>query len=121
MALVAVPAVLLLLFVLVARWRRRRLPRDPSSLCVGFLHPDLGIGGAERLVVDAAVATQRRGHRVVIYTAHHDPSRCFEETRDGTLRVVVAGGFVPRAICGRLHIVCASLTPSFDAGECRSG
>ena len=25
---------------------------------VAFLHPDLGIGGAERLVVDAAVALQ---------------------------------------------------------------
>ena len=27
---------------------------------VAFLHPDLGIGGAERLVVDAAVALQVR-------------------------------------------------------------
>ena len=25
---------------------------------IAFLHPDLGIGGAERLVVDAAVALQ---------------------------------------------------------------
>ena len=36
-----------------------------------FLHPDLGIGGAERLVVDAAVAAQRRGHTVRIVTNHH--------------------------------------------------
>jgi len=31
---------------------------------VVFLHPDLGIGGAERLVVDAALALQTRGHKV---------------------------------------------------------
>ena len=50
---------------------------------VGFCHPDLGLGGAERLVVDAAVALVERGHEVVIYTAHHDPKRAFTETVDG--------------------------------------
>lgn len=48
-----------------------------------FLHPDLGIGGAERLVVDAAVGLQQRGHKVVIFTSHCDPSHCFDEARDG--------------------------------------
>lgn len=51
---------------------------------IGFVHPDLGIGGAERLVVDAAIALQNRGHKVVLYTSHHDRSHCFKETRDGT-------------------------------------
>jgi hypothetical protein len=41
------------------------------------------LGGAERLVVDAAVGLQEAGHQVTIYTNHHDPSHCFEETRDG--------------------------------------
>ena len=36
---------------------------------VVFLHPDLGIGGAERLVVDAALALQTRGHKVFIQAA----------------------------------------------------
>ena len=40
-------------------------------------------GGAERLVVDAALGLQKLGHSVDIYTSHHDPSHCFEETRDG--------------------------------------
>ena len=31
---------------------------------VVFLHPDLGIGGAERLVVDGALALQTKGHQV---------------------------------------------------------
>jgi hypothetical protein len=48
-----------------------------------FLHPDLGIGGAERLVVDAAVGLQKRGHRVVIFTSHCDAAHCFDEARDG--------------------------------------
>lgn len=50
-----------------------------------FFHPDLGIGGAERLVVDAAVGLQNRGHKVVIFTSHCDPAHCFDEARDGVL------------------------------------
>lgn len=50
---------------------------------VVFFHPDLGIGGAERLVVDAAVGLQNRGHKVIIYTSHCDPRHCFDEARDG--------------------------------------
>lgn len=49
-----------------------------------FFHPDLGIGGAERLVVDAAVGLQNKGHKVVIFTSHCDPKHCFDEARDGT-------------------------------------
>jgi alpha-1,3/alpha-1,6-mannosyltransferase len=48
-----------------------------------FIHPDLGIGGAERLVVDAAVGLQDRGHNVTIYTSHCDPRHCFDEARNG--------------------------------------
>ncbi|KAL0083051.1 glycosyltransferase family 4 protein [Phycomyces blakesleeanus] len=78
-------------------------------LRVAFLHPDLGIGGAERLVVDAATGIQSKGHHTVIYTSHHDPKHCFEETRDGTLRVSVHGNSLPRSIFGRFYIVCAIL------------
>jgi alpha-1,3/alpha-1,6-mannosyltransferase len=69
-------------------------------LSVAFLHPDLGIGepfkwnapytpdsvagGAERLVVDAALGLQNLGHSVDLYTSHHDANHCFEETRNGT-------------------------------------
>lgn len=49
-----------------------------------FIHPDLGIGGAERLVVDAAVGLKGRGHNVIIFTNHCDPTHCFDEARDGT-------------------------------------
>jgi len=48
-----------------------------------FIHPDLGIGGAERLVIDAAVGLQSLGHKVTILTSYRDTNHCFEEARDG--------------------------------------
>lgn len=74
---------------------------------IAFLHPDLGIGGAERLIVDAAVALKSKGHEVRIYTNHHDPKHCFDETRDGTLKTVVIGDSLPRTFFGRFYALCA--------------
>lgn len=75
---------------------------------VAFIHPDLGIGGAERLVVDSALALQNKGHEVIIYTSHHDPSHAFDETRDGTLKVKVLGDTIfPRNVFGKFAILCA--------------
>ncbi|KAG5271901.1 hypothetical protein AALO_G00185380 [Alosa alosa] len=76
---------------------------------VVFLHPDLGIGGAERLVVDAAVALRSRGCQVQIWTAHYDPTHCFSETLDLDLRVVCVGDWLPRSVCGYFHALCAYL------------
>ncbi|CAA9964958.1 Glycos-transf-1 multi-domain protein [Pyrenophora teres f. maculata] len=77
---------------------------------VVFFHPDLGIGGAERLVIDAAVGLQSRGHKVTIFTSHCDPQHCFDEARDGTLDVRVRGNsIVPATIFGRFAILCAIL------------
>lgn len=76
---------------------------------VVFLHPDLGIGGAERLVVDAAVALKSRGCSVQIWTAHYDPTHCFSETLDPDLPVVCVGDWLPTSVCGYLHALCAYL------------
>jgi len=72
---------------------------------VAFIHPDLGIGvkypfflrtlsltivtsgGAERLVVDAALGLQALGHSVDIYTSHHDPNHSFDETNNGVCEI----------------------------------
>lgn len=72
-----------------------------------FLHPDLGIGGAERLVIDAALALKNCGHTVSFLTNHHDKSHCFEETRNGTLEVKVVGDWIPRNIFGKFYAFCA--------------
>ncbi|KAH6656500.1 family 1 glycosyltransferase [Truncatella angustata] len=84
--------------------------KDTKRRTIVFLHPDLGIGGAERLVVDAAVGLQNRGHKVVVFTSHCDPSHCFDEARDGTLDVRVRGDtMVPSSVLSRFSILCAIL------------
>ncbi|MEW5318970.1 MAG: hypothetical protein WDW38_010148 [Sanguina aurantia] len=78
-----------------------------SPLRIAFIHPDLGLGGAERLVIDAACELAQRGHQVTIFTAHYDPARCFEETLTGAFRVTTAGTWFPRSIHGRAFALCA--------------
>jgi alpha-1,3/alpha-1,6-mannosyltransferase len=78
-----------------------------SKLRIAFIHPDLGIGGAERLVVDAALGLQSLGHSVDIYTSHHDQHHCFDETRDGRLSVHHIIPPLPRSIKGKFHIMFA--------------
>ncbi|TCD63974.1 Alpha-1,3-mannosyltransferase-like protein [Steccherinum ochraceum] len=82
---------------------------EDRKLRVAFIHPDLGIGGAERLVVDAALGLQKLGHSVDIYTSHHDPKHCFDETRDGTLRVHAIHPPFPRQFRGKFHILFSHL------------
>lgn len=74
---------------------------------ITFLHPDLGIGGAERLVVDAAVALKKSGHDVNFVTTFYDPERCFSETKDGSIPVHVVGNWLPRHIFGKFFALCA--------------
>jgi len=69
----------------MAQVAKPQVGKEKSSKTVVFFHPDLGIGGAERLIIDAAVGLQKRGNRVVIFTSHCDPKHCFDEARDGML------------------------------------
>lgn len=87
---------------------------DPKPTVL-FLHPDLGVGGAERLVLDAALALQARGCSVKIWTAHYDPGRCFAESRE--LSVHCAGDWLPRSLGwgGRGAAVCAYVRMIFLA------
>ncbi|KAF4665065.1 Alpha-1,3-mannosyltransferase-like protein [Perkinsus chesapeaki] len=78
-----------------------------EPLRVVFFHLDLGIGGAENLVVSAAEGLQRLGHHVEFYTSHHDVNHCFQSTKDGTLKVTVAGDWLPRTVLGHFTVVCA--------------
>jgi len=63
-----------------------------------FFHPDLGIGGAERLVIDAAVGLQNRGHKVTVFTSYCDPNHCFDEARNGK-HIPYCGTLLPMLIC----------------------
>jgi alpha-1,3/alpha-1,6-mannosyltransferase len=76
---------------------------------VAMFHPDLGIGGAERLVLDIASSLQSRGHNVTLYTSYFDPDRCFEDARDGSINVYAHFQWIPRHLFGRFHIFFATL------------
>lgn len=80
-----------------------------------FLHPDLGIGGAERAVIDAALALKSKAHSVQFVTAHHDKNHCFQETRDGSLTVIAVGDWLPRSILGHCYALCAYIRMLYAA------
>ncbi len=82
---------------------------------VAFIHPDLGIGGAERLIVDAALALKSKDHFVEMFTAHHNPNHCFSETKDGTLNVRVAGDWLPRSCCNKGYALWAYIRMVYTA------
>ena len=73
---------------------------------VAILHPDLGIGGAEQLIINVALALQSEGYSVRVYTPFFDPNRCFKEAREN-LDVHVHGDWFPRSIFGRMIAFCA--------------
>ena len=86
--------------------------QQKSEMHVAFAHLDLGIGGAEQLVVNAALALIAKGHQVTIFTTHWREDHCFAATRgEGLLanRIVVAGDWLPRSIGGRAVALCSSI------------
>ncbi|XP_075683000.1 alpha-1,3/1,6-mannosyltransferase ALG2 [Rhinoderma darwinii] len=84
----------------------------PSVL---FIHPDLGIGGAERLVVDAALALKSRGCQVQVWTAHYDVNHCFSETIDSGIPIKCCGDWLPQSFFGRFLAFCAYVRMIFLA------
>lgn len=94
------------LFILPGKERK---PASPSKLKICFIHPDLGIGGAEKLIVNAACGLKSLGHEVKIFTSFHDHSHCFEETINGALTVEVAGNWLPLHTKGKAQLLKAWL------------
>lgn len=79
---------------------------------IAFAHLDLGIGGAEQLVVNAALGLLSKGHRVTIFTTHHSEDHCFAQTKgDGVLakHIHVVGDWLPRSIFGKGISLCSSI------------
>ncbi|XP_042329528.1 LOW QUALITY PROTEIN: alpha-1,3/1,6-mannosyltransferase ALG2 [Sceloporus undulatus] len=81
--------------------------RRGGGPAVLFLHPDLASSGAERLVLDAALALRSRGCRVQIWTPRFDPGAA--SRRRCRWGVRTAGGWLPRSILGRGCALCAAL------------
>ncbi|CAK5031943.1 unnamed protein product [Meloidogyne enterolobii] len=87
---------------------------------VVFLHPDFGIGGAERLVLDSVLALKKKGHKVCVVTNQFSSDHCFEELKDfkeGFEKFFVIFYFfedlevvaqkLPRSIFGKFSALCA--------------
>jgi len=81
-------------------------PAAGRALRIAFIHPDLGLGGAERYAVDVSLALAARGHRVSVLTTRHDPERCFPETLGGAFQVRVLGDVLPAHLGHRLRAPC---------------
>lgn len=67
----------------------------------------MGIGGAERLVLDVAVALADQGVQVLFVTNHFDRNHAFEELKSNKFPVRVIGDWIPRSICGKFQALCA--------------
>ena len=70
-----------------------------------IVHPDLGVGGAERLILDVAIASKSNGHDVTILTNQYDEKHCFEDSK--SLNIIVKAQWIPRQIFGRFHALLA--------------
>jgi alpha-1,3/alpha-1,6-mannosyltransferase len=85
----------------------------PRPLHVVFLHLDLGIGGAEQLVLQLATASQDLGHRVDLVTTRCDPGHCFAAVKPGgTLHhaLHVWGRWIPSHIlAGYGQAICSTI------------
>jgi alpha-1,3/alpha-1,6-mannosyltransferase len=77
-------------------------------LRVAFVRPGLGIGGAERLVVDAALELQARGHDVTLFVGDRQEAQ-LDEVGAGRVRVVAVGSRLPAHVAQRLRAPAAIL------------
>ena len=75
-----------------------------APIHVVFVHLDLGIGGAEQLVIQLAKASQDLGYRVDIVTTRCDQDHCFAAVKepDGVLsnNVCIYGRWIPPNVFG---------------------
>ena len=94
----------------IRRYRRRSSSR---RLKVVFVHLDLGIGGAEQLVLNLAAASQDAGLDVTIVTSRCSQDHCFSQVKkpDGRLcrNVRVWGRFLPSNIFGVGTALCSTI------------
>ena len=70
---------------------------------VAFLRPRLGIGGSERLAIDAAIALKRRGCQVRFFIPGSLTGPQFNEVTDGTLAVETIPTHLPEHMGGALR------------------
>ena len=73
---------------------------------VAFLHPNMGLGGAEQFIVNLAMGCKKLGWYVKIFTPAYEPTRALEQLKDGTIDIEVRGNVIPKKIFGRCNALC---------------
>lgn len=73
-------------------------PREKKSVLI--FHLDLGVGGAERLIVCLALALLELGWEVTIATTRFSEDHCFPELLNFKGKILTYGSFIPRSIFG---------------------
>jgi alpha-1,3/alpha-1,6-mannosyltransferase len=86
----------------------------PGQLRISFVRPGLGIGGAERLVVDAALELDARGHQVTLFVGDRQEAQ-LDEVKAGRVRVVAVGRKLPPHVAQRLRAPAAILRAAWAA------
>lgn len=77
--------------------------KDPP-LKIAFLHKALLYGGAERLILDMALAF-RENHKVTIYTCEYDKDKTFPDFQTSKVAIKHVGKFIPARIKGKFAAV----------------
>lgn len=104
--------------LLQSQQSQQHLPSPPPgnnrrNARVVFVHLDLGIGGAEQLVLNLAAASQDLGLDVTIVTSRCSQSHCFSQVKKphGRLcrNVRVWGKFLPANILGMGTAFCSTI------------
>ena len=76
------------------------------SLRIAFLRPRLGIGGAERFIVDAAHELIAKGHHVAFHVPVAAGSQEFQDV-PAAMPFYRNGAWLPEQVGGRLRLPCA--------------
>ncbi len=66
--------------------------KQDKPLRIALVQPELGPGGSERFVLDAALELKARGHLPAIFTTRFEPALCLEETWGRGLDIRVCPG-----------------------------
>eukprot|EP00388_Colpodella_angusta_P006626 GDKJ01019416.1.p1 GENE.GDKJ01019416.1~~GDKJ01019416.1.p1 ORF type:complete len:455 (-),score=57.18 GDKJ01019416.1:162-1526(-) len=87
--------------------QRKRNSINNQQKKIAIFHLDLGIGGAEQLMIHIANSMVDLEFQTTIYTSHFDPNRCFPQALERRFNVQVFGSWLPRTVFGRFHVLCA--------------
>jgi alpha-1,3/alpha-1,6-mannosyltransferase len=70
---------------------------------IALVHPELIIGGAERLMLDLCLALKANSFEPVLYCGFLNKNNCFKEVVDGSIDVRVHGNIIPKKIFGKFQ------------------